>query len=86
MYLQKVISKKNCVKKLVFAGILKVNDENNRIRFQDSDPDPPQNVMDPQPGSPGSLFLNPNSVLIGFDSSSSYRIQIFHSAQTPQRI
>jgi hypothetical protein len=62
MYLQKVISRKNCVKNYFFAGILKVNDENSRIRIQDpdpnpdplvkrhryADPDPPQNVMDPQ--------------------------------------
>jgi hypothetical protein len=33
MYLQKVIGRKNYVKKLVFAGILKVNDENSRIRI-----------------------------------------------------
>ncbi len=33
MYLQKVISRKNCVKNLFFAGILKVNDENSRIRI-----------------------------------------------------
>jgi hypothetical protein len=49
----KSISRKNCVKKLVFAGILKVNDENSRIRIPDPDPlvrgmDPPQNVMEPQ--------------------------------------
>jgi hypothetical protein len=59
MYLQKVIRRKNCVKKLVFADILKVNDENSRIRIQDPDPvvrhgsadpdpDPPQNIMDAQ--------------------------------------
>ena len=38
------------LKNLFFAGILKVNDENSRIRIQDpdADPDPPQNVMDPQ--------------------------------------
>ncbi len=30
MYLQKVISKKTLRKKLVFGGILKVNDENSR--------------------------------------------------------
>ncbi len=35
MYLQKVTSRKYCVKKLVFAGILKINDENSRIRIQD---------------------------------------------------
>ena len=62
MKLQKDISRKNFVKKLVFAGILKVNDENRRIRIQDPDPNPdplvrgmdpririhPKNVMDPQ--------------------------------------
>jgi hypothetical protein len=37
---------KNCVKKLVFAGILKVSDENNRIRIQD--PDPLVRGMDPR--------------------------------------
>jgi hypothetical protein len=47
------------LKNLFFAGILKVNDENSKIRIQDQDPDPnpdplvrgmylPQNVMDPQ--------------------------------------
>ncbi len=42
MYLQTVISKKKLLKKLVFCWHLgKVNDEN-------PDPDPPQNVMDPQ--------------------------------------
>jgi hypothetical protein len=40
MYLQKVIRRKNCVKNKFFAGILKVNDENSRIRIQDLDPDP----------------------------------------------
>ncbi len=48
MYLQKVISKKNCVKNLFFAGILKVNDENSRIRIQDPDPDPLVRSMDPR--------------------------------------
>jgi hypothetical protein len=43
MYLQKGISRKNCAKKLVFAGILKVNDENSRIRIQDHDPVPNPN-------------------------------------------
>ncbi len=42
------------LKNQFFAGILNVNDENSRIRIQDpgrhgsADPDPPQNVMDPQ--------------------------------------
>ncbi len=41
------------LKNLFFAGTLKVNDENWRIRIQDPDPwdpdpDPPQNDMDPQ--------------------------------------
>ncbi len=35
MYLQKVISRKNCVKNYFFAGMLIVNYENNRIRIQD---------------------------------------------------
>jgi hypothetical protein len=57
MYLQKVISKKT-FKKLVFCCHLgKVTDKNSRIRIylseawirgSRSDPDPPQNVMDPQ--------------------------------------
>jgi hypothetical protein len=45
MYLQKVKSRKNCVKKLVFCW-LKVNDENRRIRIQD--PDPLVRGMDPR--------------------------------------
>jgi hypothetical protein len=48
MYLQKVISRKNCVKNLFFAGILKVNDENSRFRIQDPDPDPLVRSMDPR--------------------------------------
>ncbi len=31
-----------------FAGILKVNDENSRIRIQDADPDPLVRGMDPR--------------------------------------
>jgi hypothetical protein len=46
MYLQKVTSRKNCVKNYFFAGILKVNDENSRIRIQVPDPDP---NLDPDP-------------------------------------
>jgi hypothetical protein len=46
MYLQKVKSRKNCVKNLFFAGMLKVNDENSRIRIQD--PDPSVRSMDPR--------------------------------------
>jgi hypothetical protein len=38
------MSRKNFVTKLVFAGILKVNDENSRIRIQYPDPNP-----DPDP-------------------------------------
>jgi hypothetical protein len=41
---QKRFSNKNCF----FVGILKVNDEKSRIRIQDPDPDPLQNVMDPE--------------------------------------
>jgi hypothetical protein len=48
MYLQKVISRKNFVKKFFFAGILKVNDANSRIRIQDPDPDPSVRGMDPR--------------------------------------
>jgi hypothetical protein len=48
MYLQKVISRKFFVKNLFFAGILKVNDENSRIRIQDPDPDPLVRSMDPR--------------------------------------
>jgi hypothetical protein len=61
MYLQKVISKKIVLQNYFFAGILKFNDENSRIRIQDPDTlvrgmDPgtwilrihPQNVMDLQ--------------------------------------
>jgi hypothetical protein len=39
MYLQKVISRKICVKNKFFGSILKVNDD-SRIRIQDPDPDP----------------------------------------------
>jgi hypothetical protein len=51
MYLQIVISRKNCVKKLVFCWqILKVNNENSRNRIQDLDPDPnPDPNPDPDP-------------------------------------
>jgi hypothetical protein len=50
-------NKQKMKKKLFFVGILRVNDENSRIRSQDPDPnpdplvsgtDPHQNVMDPQ--------------------------------------
>ncbi len=49
MYLQKVISRKNCVKNYFFAGILKVNDENSRIRIKD--PGSGSRIQDPDPGS-----------------------------------
>jgi hypothetical protein len=51
MYLQKVISRKNCVKKFFFfAGILKVSHENSRIGIQDPDPDlNPDPNPDPDP-------------------------------------
>jgi hypothetical protein len=56
MYLQKVISRKTFYEKYFFVGLLKVNDENRRIRIwiwihlseADLDPDPHQNAMDPQ--------------------------------------
>jgi hypothetical protein len=44
MYLQKIISRKYNLKKLFFVGILKVYDDNSRIRIQDPDPNP-----DPDP-------------------------------------
>jgi hypothetical protein len=49
MYLQKVISRKIFFL-IFFVGILKVNDENSRIRIQDPDPDPDPLVrgMDPR--------------------------------------
>jgi hypothetical protein len=53
MYLQKVISRKNCV---VFAGILKVSDENSRIRIQDPNPDPLVRGMDPDPDPPQNFM------------------------------
>ncbi len=48
-----VPSKSNMQKKIVlknyfFAGILKVNEENSKIRFQDPDPDPLVRGMDPR--------------------------------------
>jgi hypothetical protein len=48
MYLQKVISRKNCVKNKFFAGTLKVNDDNSRIRIQNPDPNPLVRGMDPR--------------------------------------
>jgi hypothetical protein len=42
------MSRKNCVKNKVFAGILKINDENSLIRIQDPDSDPLVRGMDPQ--------------------------------------
>jgi hypothetical protein len=48
MYLQKVISRKNKIKNLFFVGILKVYDENSRIRIQDAVPDPLVRGMDPR--------------------------------------
>jgi hypothetical protein len=51
MYLQKVISRKKCVKNYFFAGILKVNDENSRIRIQDPNPDPEARIRGSRFGS-----------------------------------
>ncbi len=36
------------LKNFIFADILKVNDENSRIRIQDPDPDPLVRGMDPR--------------------------------------
>jgi hypothetical protein len=54
-----VPSKSNKQKKIVlknkfFAGILKVNDKNSRIRIQDPDPDPLVRGMDPRIRGSGS--------------------------------
>ena len=52
MYLQKVMSRKNCLKKLVFCwSMTKIAGSGSisqRHGSADPDPDPPQNVMDPQ--------------------------------------
>ncbi len=47
MYFQKVISRKTFFSNQFFVGILKLNDENSRIRFRGMDPRIP-NVTDPQ--------------------------------------
>jgi hypothetical protein len=62
MYLQKVIIRKNCVKKLVFAGILKsitilAGSGSISQRHGSPDPDPPKNVMDPQHCLPGISYI-----------------------------
>ncbi len=47
MYLQKVGNKqKKLLKNKFFDGILKVNDENSKIRIRDPDPDPLVRSMD----------------------------------------
>jgi hypothetical protein len=51
LYPQKVISKEKQRKKLFFVAVLKVTDEKSRIvsqRYGSVDPDPYQNVMDPE--------------------------------------
>jgi hypothetical protein len=52
MYVPSKSNKQKNFFDLVFVGILKVNDENNRISQRhgsaDPDPDPHQNVMDTQ--------------------------------------
>jgi hypothetical protein len=49
MCLQKVVSGNFFGQKLIFVGIMKINDENSRIRIQDPDPNPDPLVrgMDP---------------------------------------
>ncbi len=69
MYLQKVISRKNCVKKLVFCwrrrSMTKIagfgsesgsGSISQRHESADPHPDPPQNVMDPQHWFEGCFF------------------------------
>ncbi len=48
MYRQKVTSKKNCVKKLVFCWHLEGQWQNSRMRIQDPDPDPLVRGIDPR--------------------------------------
>jgi hypothetical protein len=55
MYLHYVISKENKEKIVFFVGVLKATDEKSRIRTGDisqryvsADPDPYQNVTDPE--------------------------------------
>jgi hypothetical protein len=61
MYLQNVISRK-LFKKLFFVSVLKVNDENSRIKIRvqylvrGADLDTYKNVTDPQHCSEGPLF------------------------------
>jgi hypothetical protein len=45
MYLKKVLSRKNCIKKIFFPGIFKVNAENRRILIKDPDSDPNQDPL-----------------------------------------
>jgi hypothetical protein len=64
MYLQKVISRKTFLFLLVFVGVLKVNDEDPDpnpdplVRHGSADPDPHQNVMDPQHCGTDTVHLN----------------------------
>jgi hypothetical protein len=63
MYLQKVISRKTFLKKLVFVGVLKVTEENRRIR-------------DPQPKCHGSGTLLKTVTINLFPSKIMIRITI----------
>jgi hypothetical protein len=48
MYLQK-LTKQKIILKIIFFGILKVNDENSRIRIQDPNTNPDQLVRGMNP-------------------------------------
>jgi|LakMenEpi03Aug12_release.lakeMendotaPanAssembly.Ray.scaffolds.fasta_scaffold4009518_1 hypothetical protein len=48
MYLQKIVSKKNFEKQLIFFGILSANDEKIRIRDPDPNQDPQDSGTDPR--------------------------------------
>jgi hypothetical protein len=50
-------TQKNLEKRKFLVGILKVNDENSRIRIQDPDPYPLVRDMDPIPKCHGSATL-----------------------------
>jgi hypothetical protein len=67
MYLQKVISRKICVKNLFFGGILKINDD-SRIWVQDPDPDPLVRGMDlawtPKCHGSGTLNRSMNEIIL----------------------
>ncbi len=75
MYLQKIISIKT-LKNYFFVGILKVNDENSRIRIRDPDPDPLVRGMDEH-------CLRNRFLALGFLKRLQIRAMIFHLHKHP---